>query len=121
MDARPQILLDQHSAFCVKALFQSPENNIFLPGMQSQVLQCQGDAAFVQACDLFDTKGVPIKDWISRSVIDMGAQPYGPWAIDACQITRRDRAIWCLLAPLRRTRPKQFERQLLTTCTLDNS
>jgi hypothetical protein len=75
--------------FRVTKPFTSPKlKSEFLPGMQGQVLFCQGDGAWVQVRDLFNTKGEFLKDWISRNAIEIGTTPYGTWKIEICQIPR---------------------------------
>jgi hypothetical protein len=75
--------------FRVTKPFTSPKlKSRFLPGMQGQVLHCEGSGAYVQVRDLFDADGQPLKDWISRDFIEIGTTVYGTWEIDVCQVPR---------------------------------
>jgi hypothetical protein len=75
--------------FRVTQPFTSPNlKSRFMPGMQGQVLSCSGDAAYVQVRDLFDAKGLPLKDWIHHSCIEIGTRQYGTWEIDTCMVPR---------------------------------
>jgi hypothetical protein len=75
--------------FRVTKPFTSPKlKSRFMPGMQGQVLHCEGPGAYVQVRDLFDAGGQPLKDWISRDAIEIGTTIYGTWEIDVCQVPR---------------------------------